>query len=174
MFKEQKSTLSSHTWGDPPWSVSSTTAASSYFACTVSDSVQGRHAQVGSMPVIIYLWTSLARRRNRSECLCKDPRVHPPAMGPQGPLQSRLPRSDNGNQSPHLVPRTLSESHIMPGETEVDGSLKRVTRKHHHHLILVVYKHMPFEWYKIYKIYKQKCSKVSPILTRYTNKNTHQ
>ena len=139
----------------------------------LSASIQGQYVQAGSTPVIIYLWTSLAWGCNRSECLCKDPRVHPPAMGPQGPLQSWLPRSDNRNQSLHLVPRTLSESHIMPSETEVDGSLKRVTRKHHHHLILVVYKHMPFEWYKIYKIYKQKRSKVSPILTRDILTETH-
>ena len=60
----------------------------------LSASIQGRYAQAGSTPVIIYLWTSLTRRCNRSECLCKDPLVHPPAMGPNGPLQSRLPRSD--------------------------------------------------------------------------------
>ena len=39
-------------------------------------------------------------------------------MQAQGPLQSQLPRSDNGNQLPLQVSRTLSDDPIIPSETE--------------------------------------------------------
>ena len=50
--------------------------------------------------------------------LCKGPQDHPPTMQAQGPLQSQLPRSDNGNQLPLQVSRTLSDDPIIPSETE--------------------------------------------------------
>ena len=66
-FNKQKSTfVFSHLRG-PSWNCHFHHRASLYFACVVSASVQGRCAQAGSMPVIIYFWASLARRRNRPE-----------------------------------------------------------------------------------------------------------
>ena len=46
------------------------------------------------------------------------PETTPRLLRVQVPMQSRFPRSDYGNQLPLPVPRTLSDDHIIPSETE--------------------------------------------------------
>ena len=50
-------------------------------------------------------------------------------MQAQGPLQSQLPRSDNGNQLPLPVPRTLSDDNIIPSETDRNMNSSEVYHK---------------------------------------------
>ena len=57
----------------------------------------------------------------------------------QVPMQSRFPRSDYGNQLPLPVPRTLSDDHIIPSETEEECTQGNFISEHVLFIRLVVH-----------------------------------
>ena len=73
------------------------------------------------------------------------PETTPRLLRVQVPMQSRLPRSDNGNQFPLPVPRTLSDDHIIPSETE--GECTRETFISEHVLCIRLVVHYVLTFY---------------------------
>ena len=105
-FLETKLTLSSHTWGD-------------LARIEVVLQFKVRHATSWlSTSLIIYYWISPAPFGDVTDqyAFAQAIWTTPSLLLVKWPVQSRPRRSDNGILQPRWVPRTLSESHVIPGE----------------------------------------------------------
>ena len=105
-FLETKLTLSSHTWGDLRSNWSST-------------SIQGSACYKLIIHITHHLLLNFAssfRSRDRPVAFAWPIRTTPRQLLAWRAMQSRFRRSDNGILQPRRVPRTLSESHVIPGE----------------------------------------------------------